>query len=70
MQLVGEGEGIPATLTQAVYSGTDLHWHVELDDGTPLVVRTRTAPDGSTDLVLGARVGVSLPAGAIQVLED
>jgi spermidine/putrescine transport system ATP-binding protein len=70
MQLVGEGEGIPATLTQAVYSGTDLHWHVELDDGTPLVVRTRTAPDGSTDLVPGARVGVSLPAGAIQVLED
>jgi spermidine/putrescine transport system ATP-binding protein len=61
---------LPATVTNAVYFGTDMHVHLRLADGSALVARQQTQADPSAEPAPGQTVGVSFAPGAVQVLED
>jgi spermidine/putrescine transport system ATP-binding protein len=60
--------GLPATITNLVYFGTDTHAHCALSDGTPVVARVPARADGVSDLVTGDRVHLTFAPGAVQVL--
>ena len=64
----GEDGAMRATVTAAVYFGTDTHVHLALTDGTPLVARMQSLPSGEMGLTKGTPVGLKLAAGAVQVL--
>jgi spermidine/putrescine transport system ATP-binding protein len=72
MRLVPQGRAgaLSATVSHSVYFGTDSHVHLKLIDGTGIVVRQQTDPDGPGGPKPGAVVGVSFPPAAVQVLED
>ena len=72
MRLVPQGMAgaLSATVGHAVYFGTDSHVHLKLIDGTEIVVRQQSDPDGAGGPKPGAVVGVSFPPAAVQVLED
>ena len=61
---------LSATVSHSVYFGTDSHVHMTLLDGTELVARQQTDPDGASGPKPGAVVGISFAPGAVQVLED
>ncbi|TRW96013.1 ABC transporter ATP-binding protein [Paracoccus sp. M683] len=61
---------LPATVSHSVYFGTDSHVHLRLADGTEVVSRQQTDAEGAASPEAGTGVGVSFPAGAVQVLED
>jgi spermidine/putrescine transport system ATP-binding protein len=61
---------IPATVTRAVYMGTDSHVHLGLTDGTEFVARLQSDAAGGGGPDAGARVGLTFAPGAVQVLED
>ena len=61
---------IAGMLEQVVYFGTDTHYHLRLDAGETLVARIQNLRDGAPPLAAGARVGVRLRPGAIQILKD
>jgi spermidine/putrescine transport system ATP-binding protein len=60
-------EGIPATITNLVYFGTDTHAHATLSDGAQVVARV---PSDDTPLTMGQTVHLSFAPGAAQVLGD
>jgi spermidine/putrescine transport system ATP-binding protein len=66
--------GMPADLhgqlENAVYFGTDTHYHVRLDNGMAFIIRQQNARGGGTDFATGEAVGVKLEAHAAQVLRD
>lgn len=64
----GEDGAMRATVTAAVYFGTDTHVHLALADGTPLVARMQSLPSGEMGLTKGTPVGIKLAPGAVQVL--
>jgi spermidine/putrescine transport system ATP-binding protein len=66
----GAEDSIAATVTDAIYFGTDTHCHVELDNREVLVVRLQNARADRVDLNPGARVGVRFDPDAVQVLGD
>jgi spermidine/putrescine transport system ATP-binding protein len=66
----GAAGTMAATLEQAVYFGTDTHYHLRLDAGEALVARIQNLRDGAPPLTPAARVGVRLRPGAIQILKD
>lgn len=72
MRLVPQGMpgALSATVSHSVYFGTDSHVHLKLIDGTEIVVRQQTDPDGGGGVKPGAVLGVSFPPAAVQVLED
>jgi spermidine/putrescine transport system ATP-binding protein len=53
-----------------IYFGTDTNFHVRLDDGETLVARVQNLRDGAPPPTAGARVGVRLRPGAVQILRD
>ena len=61
---------LAATLEQVVYFGTDTHYHLRLDAGETVVARLQNQRDGAPPPAPGARVGVALRPGAIQILKD
>ena len=61
----GEAGTLAATVTDAVYMGTDTHCHLRLSDGTPLVARLPSAP-GLPPPERGAAVGLSFADGALR----
>jgi spermidine/putrescine transport system ATP-binding protein len=61
-------QGLPATITNLVYFGTDTHTHCRLADGTPVVARVPARADGASDMVTGDRVRLAFAPGAVQVL--
>lgn len=65
----GEAGAMAATVSEAVYFGTDTHFHLALADGTPVVVRMQSQPGGEMGLSKGTVVGVRLADGAVQVLQ-
>ncbi len=66
--LVAAGTGdLSATVNGAVFFGTDTNIHMTLEDGQTFTVR-RQNNIGQADPVKGARVGLSLTPGALQVL--
>lgn len=67
-QLVEAGTGdLSATVNGAVFFGTDTHIHLTLEDGQAFTVR-RQNTIGQAEPETGARVGLSLMPGALQVL--
>jgi spermidine/putrescine transport system ATP-binding protein len=65
-----EIDTMAGTLSEVIYFGTDTNFHVRLDDGETLVARVQNMRDGAPPLNAGARVGVRLRPGAIQILRD
>ncbi len=61
---------LPATVDHSVYFGTDSHVHLRLADGTEIVARLQSDAEGNGGPADGAKVGISFPAHAVQVLED
>jgi len=70
-RLEAEDSGLlPGVLSDAVYFGTDTHFHIALDDGTAFVLRQQNSPDTETRFAKGERVSVSFPGEVAQVLRD
>ncbi len=65
-----EPRTIPATVTNVVYFGTDIHCHMALADGTEVIARVQSPPSGEGGPSPGDRVGVTFAPGSLQVLED
>ena len=57
-------------LETIVYFGTDTHFHVKLDGGTPFIIRQQNARGGGLQVAAGDAVGVKLEDHAAQVLRD
>lgn len=53
-----------------VYFGTDTHYHLRLDDGTPFMVRAQNSRDNTPVFVEGTRAGVAVKNNTVQVLVD
>ncbi len=64
------GDGIPATVTQTVYFGTDTHCRVALSDGTEVTVRLQSPASGDVGLAPGADVRLTFAPGALVVLPE
>ncbi len=62
--------GLPGTLQQIVYSGTDTRYHVALDNGETFVVRRQNSPDAPAMPENGAAVSVLIQPATLQVLDD
>jgi spermidine/putrescine transport system ATP-binding protein len=54
----------------AVYFGTDTHFHVSIEDGTEFVLRQQNSPDMVANFAKGDHVGVTFPGEMAQVLRD
>lgn len=72
IRIVGpqEAGAIPAEVRDAIYFGTDTHYHLALSDGTPLVARAQSAVGGLDMLTAGDKVGLHIAPGAAHVLGD
>lgn len=67
-RIVPDGTGdMSATVDSAVFFGTDTHIHLRLDDSQPFTVRRQNSDDQAAP-PKGTKVGLSLTAGALQVL--
>ena len=64
------GDGIPATVTQTVYFGTDTHCRVALRDGTEITVRLQSPASGDVGLHPGSEVTLKFEPGALIVLPE
>jgi len=59
------------TLEEAVYFGTDTHFHVRLDSGESFIVREQNVRGGGGDVPeTGQRVAIHLGPEAAQILKD
>jgi len=63
-----EGADLAGDVVEAVFFGTDTHLHLRLADGQPFVLRRQNRP-GQPTPGAGARLGLRLAPGALQVLE-
>ncbi|NJM29594.1 MAG: TOBE domain-containing protein, partial [Rhizobiales bacterium] len=66
----GKSATLVGTLENAVYFGTDTHYHIRLKDGGGFIVRRQNAKAGSGDPQIGSAIGVAFDDGAAQVLRD
>ena len=57
-------------LQDIVYIGTDTHYHLQLADGTPFIVRAQNQRDARETYKAGDDLGVEIGANAVQVLRD
>ena len=64
------GDGIPATVTQTVYFGTDTHCRVALADGTEITVRLQSPASGDVGLHPGSEVTLKFEPGALILLPE
>lgn len=53
-----------------VYFGTDTHYHLKLEDGTPFMVRSQNRRDSAPVFTVGTRAGVAIKDDTVQVLLD
>jgi len=53
-----------------VYSGTDTHYHLRLENSEPFVTRQQNRPDGGDEFKIGDNLGVTVRENAIQILRD
>jgi spermidine/putrescine transport system ATP-binding protein len=63
-----QGADLLAEVESATFFGTDTHLHLRLSDGQPFVLRRQNRPDQPPPGP-GARLGLRLAPGALQVLE-
>ncbi|THF57392.1 ABC transporter ATP-binding protein [Ollibium composti] len=61
---------LSGTVENVVYLGTDTHFHLRLDDGSPFIVRRQNSRGGGEGLTQGSRARVLIGADAAQVLKD
>jgi spermidine/putrescine transport system ATP-binding protein len=61
---------LSGVLENIVYFGTDTHYHVMLEKGTPFIVRKQNSKAGGGEFRVGSNVGIVLEGGAAQVLRD
>ena len=66
------GSAVPleGAVETVVYFGTDTLFHLRLPDGRPFVVRSQNKEGSRNTSAPGDRVGLVLPADALQVLAD
>ena len=57
-------------LENAVYFGTDTHYHVKLSDGGAFIIRQQNSRGGGTGFAAGEIVGIEIEDKAAQVLSD
>jgi len=67
---IGTSGGHPCIVDKLVYLGTDTHYHVRLNDGTPIVVRAQNNQGAGAALRHGDAASISVAPGAAQVLAD
>ncbi|SMF65340.1 spermidine/putrescine transport system ATP-binding protein [Tistlia consotensis] len=74
LQPAGEGAALTGTLSNVVYFGTGTHYHLELDgpggEGGRFVVELQNRLGAGADHAIGARLGILLTDGSLQVLCD
>ena len=61
---------LTGTLENVVYFGTDTHYHLQLEDKTPFIVREQNQPDDQEPYREGDKLGIEIGADAVQVLRD
>ena len=64
------GGGMEATVTNAVYLGTDTHYSVRLEGGPELSVRVQNTEPDRSFFSVGDRVSVRIPDGAARLLAE
>ncbi|MEM7497727.1 MAG: ABC transporter ATP-binding protein [Pseudomonadota bacterium] len=70
-RLVPAGEGdLDATLESLTFFGTDTLCHCRLGDGSAFTARVQNAEPDERPAETGARVGLRLAPGAVQILKD
>ena len=69
--LAAPGAGnFDGTLEDAIYFGTDTHFHVRLDNGDAFIVREQNIRAGQAPHNKGERVAIKLGPNAAQILKD
>ncbi|MGL4487862.1 MAG: ABC transporter ATP-binding protein, partial [Rhizobiaceae bacterium] len=61
---------LTGTLSNIVYFGTDTHFHIRLNDGTPFTVRRQNKPHQTGGLSVGETVGIAVADKAARVLRN
>ncbi|MDE2447193.1 MAG: ABC transporter ATP-binding protein [Alphaproteobacteria bacterium] len=61
---------LSGVLENAVYFGTDTHYHVKLDDGTQFMVRQQNEGGAKPAFEAGSKVGVAIDEGTARILRD
>ncbi len=64
------GATLRGAVENVVYLGTDTHFHLKLDDGSPFIVRRQNSRGSVETFERGSRVGVVIDEDAPQVLKD
>jgi spermidine/putrescine transport system ATP-binding protein len=64
------GAALSGKLQNIVYIGTDTQYHLQLDGGTPFVVRMQNQRDAAEHFQLGEELGIEVNGDAVQVLRD
>lgn len=57
-------------LENAVYFGTDTHYHLRLAGGEPFIVRTQNSRGAQVPFAVGEELGIAFGENAAQVLRD
>ncbi len=66
----GNGAVLTGRVATVVYFGTDTHYHLALDDGSPFTIRHQNAGGAAAAWTEGAPAGVAFDGEAAQVLSD
>ncbi|KPF46189.1 ABC transporter ATP-binding protein [Rhizobium sp. AAP43] len=67
--LTSAGSGnFDGVLSDAIYFGTDTHYHLTLDDGTAFIVREQNSRASAVGHPKGERIGIKLRPAAAQIL--
>jgi spermidine/putrescine transport system ATP-binding protein len=69
IESAGRDSDLQGLLENVVYSGTDTHFHVRIDDGVPFIVRQQNASLAETPFAAGQTVGIKLVQGAARILK-
>lgn len=59
---------LSGVLENAVYFGTDTHYHLRLEDGSPFIIRTQNSPSAQRDYGIGQTLGVAIDSAAASIL--
>ena len=65
----GDG-GLPGTVTNIVYHGTDTIYHFDLPDGTAMRARSQNSSPDALPVGIGDAIGWSADPRSVSVLED
>jgi len=70
-ELAREAPGLPVSIEQIVYFGTDTHYHLHLEDSSlSFVVRRQNRSGATTNFQQGDRLHLQIAAEAVRVLQD